>query len=73
MAKFVLERRPGADQAAIGEAGNSMCEHLCETLVHAFAKRLKTQRLKWLRKCAYQFGMVQDIALISARCQKAAG
>ena len=36
--------------------------------MHAFAKSLETQHLKWLRKCADQFRMVQDIALISARC-----
>ena len=37
------------------------------------AKSLKTQHLKWLRKCADQFCMVQDIALVSARCGNAAG
>ena len=42
------------------------------TLMHAFAKSLKTQHLKWLRKCPDQFGTVQDIALVSARCRNAA-
>ena len=64
----MLERRTEGDQAALSEAGNGACQHLCETLMHAFAKSLKTQHLKWLRNCAHQFGMVQDIALISARC-----
>ena len=56
-----------------GEAGNSACQRLCKTLMHAFAKSLKTQHLKWLQKCADQFRMVQDIALVSARCRNAAG
>ena len=44
-----------------------------KTLMHAFASSLKTQHLKLLRKCADQFRMVQDIALVSARCRNAAG
>ena len=62
----MLERSPEGNQAALGEAGNRACQHLCETLMHAFARSLKTQHLKRLRKCADQFHMVQDIALISA-------
>ena len=70
---YILERSPEGNQAALGEAGNRACQHLCETLMHAFARSLKTQHLKYLRKCADQFHMVQDIALISARCRNAAG
>ena len=70
--KVLLERRPEEDQAALGEAGNRACQRFCKTLVHAFAKSLRTQHLKWLRKCADQSRMVQDIALVSARCRNAA-
>ena len=73
IAKFVRERRPEEDQAALGEAGNCACQGLCKTLMHAFAKSLKSQHLKWQRKCADQFCTVQDIALVSARCGNAAG
>ena len=70
---YILERSPEGNQAALGEAGNRACQHLCETLMHAFARSLKTQQLKYLRKCADLFHMVQGIALISARCRNAAG
>ena len=75
VAKFVyiLERTPEGNQAALGEAGNCACQHLCETLMHAFARSLKTRHLKRLQKCEDHFHMVQDIALISARCRNAAG
>ena len=63
---YILERSLEGKRAALGEAGNRACQHLCETLMHAFARSLKTQHLKRLRKCADQFHMVQDIALISA-------
>ena len=63
---YILERSLEGNQAALGEVGNRACQHLCETLMHAFARSLKTQHLKRLRKCADQFHMVQDIALISA-------
>ena len=41
--------------------------------MHAFAKSLTTHRLKWLPKCADQFRMVQDIALVSGRCRRNIG
>ena len=40
-------------------------------LMHAFARSLKTQHLKGLRKCSDQFHMVQDIALICPNAQQA--
>jgi len=61
---YMLERTPEGNQAALGETGNRACQHLCETLMHAFARSLKTQHLKGLQKCSDQFHMVQDIALI---------
>ena len=44
---------------------------VCVSTCLRHSHMLKTQHLKWLRKCPDQFGMVQDIALISARRQQA--
>ena len=71
--KVCMWKTPRRRSRALGEAGNRARQRLCKTLMHAFAKSLETQHLKWLRKCADQFRTVQDIALVSARCRNTAG
>ena len=71
--KFVYTwKKPGGKSSGSWLSGQP-CVSALAWDTHACARSLKTQHLKYLRKCADQFHMVQDIALISARCRNAAG